>query len=200
MSERQSTQSMVGTASINNGPSLPCQLVIEREILRVDSISPKPDPWWSAVDSAGHFHAYDQSPDAERAGHYPTLQTRVEEIECTDPDHWDPDSPCTSLNIIHWHCRICGEEIAPGVLVGPHTDHIDGRYDWQAKVGVPFEGAMGLIGQEVSVRAEVGDWWIFGAMVATDVHEIRSDSDRATVHFRANGPMGRQKISRRAAA
>jgi hypothetical protein len=188
-----SRASMVGTAYINGGTGCPGQIVIEREVEFVTSALPRPDERWSFVDSAGHFHAYDQSTDAR--DRYPTLKTRVEEIPCSDPDH---DSDCDGANITHWHCRLCDEETEPGLVHGEHTVPIYGRYEWSAKVGLPPEDAIGLIGEQVSFRFEIADGTQMFGIAMVHGGDYSSDQPRMTVDLISASQLGRSKDARRA--
>lgn len=180
--------SWVGRASINGGPPAPFQLMVERQVEMVTSISPKADPKWTFTDAAGHFHAYDQTPDAY--SRYPTLRIRVEEVPCSHADH---DEDCDGANIIHYHCRICDEEITPGLIPGPHSEPLYGRYEWSAKVTVSADewfalSGEGFAGQPVSVRAEFSSHEAFGI---ARIGAVNGSTDRLTVDLIGDGPLGR---------
>lgn len=180
------TSSMVGLGYyINEGPRAAGQIIVDRSVEMVTSLSPQPDKNWTVVDGAGHFHAYDQTAGA--LDHYPTLLTRVEVVPCTDAEH---DDDCDGANITHFHCRICDEEVHPGLIPGPHTTALPGRTEWSAKVAVSADEAAALHGTKpVSLRADTSGGHVFGIAHVVGV-QISSD-DRGTVELVGASPLGR---------
>lgn len=141
-----------------------CDLTIEREVIVVNSLSPKSDPKWTYVDRLGHFHAYsDREDDGYRR--YPTLKATTIEEPC--------DGSCGGIcggegyTRTEYSCLICAEVIKPSLIPGPHTATVPGRYDWSAEVrgGVPPTAF-----DRVSFRlaSPTGDTW-FGVGVVTDL-------------------------------
>ena len=47
-----------GTVRIDNGPPLGAVLVVDQEMILVESLGSIPDRAWTHVDTAGHFHAW----------------------------------------------------------------------------------------------------------------------------------------------
>lgn len=178
--------SMVGTGYLNNGPGRPCQVIITTEMVDISTGLPKPDHNWSYTDGAGHFHAYDQTKDA--LDRYPTLKIRIEEVPCGESDH---DSDCDGANIRHYHCRLCDEELNPGLIPGPHYDVMPGLSEWEARITVELDDAWQLqSGAPVSFRGEFGDTEVFG-LVTPHMTEMSSDRP-ATVHLWPAGQIGRR--------
>ena len=67
------------TVVINGGESMDAVLVKRQEMIEYRSnIARKADPRWEFTDAAGHFHAYDLS----RKNELPTLDARVEHVDC----------------------------------------------------------------------------------------------------------------------
>lgn len=148
--ETVSSTTITGEVHINDGPAMSATLTITQEIITQWSALPRPDTRWTAVDSNGHFHAYDQSDD--NSDRYPTLNRRVEVVSCTDEEH---DIDCEGGNITHYHCRICDEELKPGILHGEHSFTIPGMKTWDvvAMDDLPSKLDRG----QVSVRFVHGD-------------------------------------------
>ncbi len=79
-------------------------LRMERDVIDVTSISPRPDPNWVYVDGHGHEHRmYD--------GVWSTLRRVV------TSSYWCPDCG-DEHEASHWACAVCGEPVQPG-MVGP---------------------------------------------------------------------------------
>jgi hypothetical protein len=194
--------SHVRPGHINGGPGYPCQVNIEHDLKVEWSSSPKADESWSFTDAAGHFHAYDQSTDKYALDHYPTLLTKRERVACDHSDH-DPD--CDGADIFHYHCRICDEEIMPGLIPGPHSFVIPGRKQWYAKLTVPVADLNGL-GEQVSFRMadldgalEAGENAELFGVARVDRMEVGSDG-RATLDLVGIGPLGRRAVRTRVPA
>jgi hypothetical protein len=191
---RMAIISHVRPGHINGGPGYPCQVNIEHDSKVEWSSSPKADESWSFTDVTGHFHAYDQSTD-KYGDRYPTLLSRRERVACDHSDH-DPD--CDGADIFHYHCRICDEEITPGLIPGPHSFVVPGRSQWYAKLTVPVDDLTGLGGEQVSFRMEAGeDAELFG-IALVDRMEVGSDG-RATLDLLGMGPLGRRAVRTRVA-
>ncbi len=177
-----------GTGTINNSLTLSGRLYVTQERIDVSTSGPKADPLWTAVDSAGHFHA--RSGDG-----YPTLRSREIPVPC--------DGSCGGLcegqgtSRTEWSCRICREVVEPGLIDGPHYGSIPGLYDWRMElegfaVGGPPPGY-----EPVSVRFDAAGpdrpWLFFGVAVQTDT-EISSGMGGGPLTVRmtlaANGELG----------
>lgn len=102
----------------------------------------EPDLRWTFVDAAGHFHAWDS------AGALHTVELRLGHVDC--------DASCGGLcggegySHGHWFCRLCQEEIRPGMIPGPHEVVLYQRQSWSVFV----EDAPVIRAQRVSVRLE----------------------------------------------
>ena len=115
------------TASINGGKPVPCGLSIEVDRIDVSTLTAsKPDPSWTFVDAAGHFHAFDHD------GQLPTIVRREELVVVESDEQEDGDDDFDeysegSYTITHQDCALCGEEIKPShVPDNPHRT-IPGR-------------------------------------------------------------------------
>lgn len=135
---------------------------------------PQPDPNWSHVDEARHFHARDDE------GGLPTLDAVPEHVDCG----------CETCNgegytITHWHCRICREEITPGSIPGLHSTTIPvGPSEWTVEIADPPPDVAHA--ERVSVRVEMGETVLFG--VAT-VEPLSVSSQEARFLLRGDGPL-----------
>lgn len=121
----ESTSTVEGTVIINGGEPVRAVMVRRQEMIEYRSnIATKADPGWEFTDAAGHFHAYDEK------GKPPTLDTRVEQIEC---DGSCGDSGCEGYTHTHYHCALCAEEIEPG-RVPDHYGFTPGRWSFDLTV------------------------------------------------------------------
>lgn len=106
----------------------------------------KPDPKWTHVDSAGHFHAYGAD------GTTPTLVRSGTEHWCEDcqDEHWEYVSRCV----------LCDEEITPGTIhTGPQTEWVAGPVAWTLKVA-----GYRKVADRISVRVTGDHGEFFGIM------------------------------------
>jgi hypothetical protein len=132
-----------GTAHINSALTMSGKLYITQERIDVSTRGPKADPNWTAVDSAGHFHAMSGK-------EYPTLHSRSIPVPC--------DGSCGGVcggegtSRTEWTCRLCAEVVEPGLIPGPHYDSIPGRYDWRIELDGFATGSFMPGHGEVSVR------------------------------------------------
>jgi hypothetical protein len=137
-------------------------LSVENDVETAWTDLAEPDPRWTFVDSAGHFHAR----NAE--GELPTLVSRPEHVDC--------DGSCggqcggEGYTAVHWHCAICGEEAVPGTVPGPHEVVVARRRSWSVLV----EGGPVFAVERVSVRLE-----FYGKPTMFGVARVGSSSGRA---------------------
>jgi hypothetical protein len=150
--------SLAGVAAINGGEPVAAQLRITQERIDISTQGPKRDPNWTFTDTAGHFHARAED------GELPTLTARREHLPC--------DGSCGGVcggegyEITVHSCRICGEEIQPGTIPGPHYETMPGMVDWDLVVQQPLNGQ-----GEVSVRFRTSDTAeFFGVAITGDVY------------------------------
>lgn len=126
MNDLVSAMKYTGRAVIDGGEELPCEIVIEQQMLRERTRLPRQDRAWTMVDAQGHFHAVDED------GGYPTLDRRVEHRGC--------DGSCGGVcqgegyDVEAYTCTICGEDIEPGLLHGEHELTVPGLKSWRATV------------------------------------------------------------------
>lgn len=74
-----------------------------------------PDPAWTHIDAAGHFHAWalaDEGTSGQGA-QTPTLHQRETLTPCPG-GCGDPD--CGGVTVLTWHCALCGEEVERGYV------------------------------------------------------------------------------------
>ena len=111
-----------GTGWLNEGSPMSGTLKVWQERIDISTDLPKPDPAWTFVDAAGHFHA--RSGDS-----YPTLSEKLIDVPCDGTcGNWD----CDGSTLTEWSCVLCSEVVKPGKIAGPHYESMPGRYDWSA--------------------------------------------------------------------
>lgn len=121
-----------GIGTINEKVELRGTIRIRQERIDISTRSPKADPKWTSVDSNGHFHAMSGK-------EYPTLRSKDIPQPC--------DGSCGGVcegegySITRWSCVICGEEVKPGMVPGPHYDTMPGMVDWYAELEGPADNA-----------------------------------------------------------
>lgn len=180
---------MVNTLAvyINNAP-MRGSLIVDQNVESMWSTGPRQDPRWQYVDRAGHFHARSEY-EADR---YPTLLEIVAPVEC--------DGSCSGAcedegyHVTHYYCRICQEEIRPGLIEGPHRFSVPGVKSWTAEV----IGRIPVCG-EVSVRIEADNQVHFGVARCVASSGGRMDPNDDIMEFRSTllgiGPLGRRKAT-----
>jgi hypothetical protein len=147
---------------IGDRPAMPGTLTIEQNNEVMWSNLPRANPSWSYTDRQGHKHAYVEDGDRYTTS---TLDVEYEHIDC---DGSCGDSGCEGYDIPHYSCRICGEEITPGLLHGPHSFVVEGHRSWV--VDVP--AAVGDVDDELPVRITTQSSSLTGT--ARVVDQIRS--------------------------
>jgi hypothetical protein len=168
---------VTGTASVDNGPPLPCRLTIEQEVRIQTTNRPRPDSAWEFVDGKGHWHAYGEQHDL------PTLEVRTEHQECDGSCAY---GRCEGFDVDRSYCRICGEEVVPGIKEGPHTVTRPGVKSWHVEV----DGHPGAPDDRVSVRISTATGVQFGIAQVADVQIERFERARATLV--GIGPLGKR--------
>lgn len=125
------------TVRINNGAPLPCSLSSETDCIDVSTYTPPrlPNPDWTFVDGAGHFHAFDGD------GKLPTLRER--RIEHSRRSRRIFRQPRSWLNLEwkrrHWYetvlvCDVCGDQISPWWRLGSCHQTVPGLTAWRVRV------------------------------------------------------------------
>lgn len=113
------------TVSVDAGAERACSLQITTHMVDVSTFSgvTEPDPAWTLVDAAGHFHAWDHQ------GNLPTLR---EHTVWTAYDVPDEDTGATGYETTTMRCRICDVPVEPGTVtthdVGKQLT--PGRTEW----------------------------------------------------------------------
>lgn len=179
---------MIGTETatiyVNGGPGMRGTLRVEQDVQRVPSNLPRPNPRWEFTDAKGHYHAYAD----DKRDRYPTLEALTEPAAC--------DGSCGGVcngegyHVTRYFCRICREEIEPGVLHGPHSLDIPGPTSW----GLELEGAVPM-GEKVSIRLKHGAQpELFGIAEAVQREHRRDvDGPLATItRLVGVGPLGQR--------
>lgn len=178
---------------IDDGPALPGNYTTSQDMIDVSSNLPRWDPAWQAFDSAGHFHAHDADADA-----FPTLTSRTEHFECDGScGILRGGITCEGYDRDVYSCTICGEDIAPGTIPGPHSEKVPGPRAWDVTVTLTVPRlvqhptasvqALAPYGQKVTVRIDNGQRVIFGVAVVADQQVISVNADDVTVTTRLVG-------------
>ncbi len=165
-----------------NKQELVGELEVDRNAQMVWSDSAQADPKWSFIDQAGHFHAYDQDEKL------PTLRN--------EPEHIDCDGGCGGLcegyETPRYLCRICGEEVTPGPVPGPHQFAVNGPAEWT----VHARGEGGLRpqpGEQVSVRIVDREGILFGVarVCGGTIWSMDEQAMEFEVELAGEGPLSR---------
>lgn len=171
------------TVCINNGEPRVGSFQLKRPMDVEASNLPRPNPRWEMVDSNGHYHAYSTEPPE-----YPTLDTRPEHVEC--------DGSCGGVcegegySVTKYLCRICHEEIKPGLLQGPHFIQIEGLWEWE--LAVDGYTPTGSFDETVSVCIDQGNVRRWGVALVTG---IQVSDGECRVELVGAGPLGRRSAA-----
>jgi len=146
---------LLGTAYVEGEASARCELVVEQQMESYTTNQPKLNPHWVFHDGRGHEHA----PEGDDL---PTLFAWSEEMPCNGLC----GGTCGGEGYFEttWWCRLCGEQVKPGTIAGPHTFVVPGMRSWSATVygRVPSQGEF-----EVQIETERG--WFAGKACARDL-------------------------------
>jgi hypothetical protein len=149
-----SASNVGGAVRIDNGPLCQANLQITVDEVEVTAIgATRPDPGWSQVDEAGHFHAWTKD------GTLPTLVVKSERETC-DMAHfpWHDEEECT-VRERSWHeCSVCGAIVTPGRVPDSGRKTMPGMMHWQVTVWtMNWEDALALQGRRVSITFHRGE-------------------------------------------
>jgi hypothetical protein len=171
---------------VNGGDILLGSLSIRQDHQTMWTDLPTADPKWEFTDSNGHYHAHSIENEHDP---YPTLDRRSEHVDC--------DGSCGGVcedegyTVSKYSCRICKEEIEPGLSPGPHSFTVPGLREWSCTVNARIEGdhllSVCMIYEGQVVR--------FGTVTPTDVRcESDSRGQRWETTLVGVGPLGSRKI------
>jgi hypothetical protein len=161
---------VVGAVYVDNGEGVIGELRLDHNNQVVWSLGPRWDPGWRTFDSAGHFHA---ASGVDHKVTHPTLLTRTRHVDC-DCAHGGDDF-CDGYDETDYFCRICDEEIEPGLIHGEHSTTISNGYDWTVIVQSYVEG------EQHTVRFETDHRVSFGIARCTDRVVESGGSARTTL-------------------
>lgn len=159
MNDRHSEVSYVVMVSVDGQDSVHGTLTITRKYERVRSSSPRPDPRWFFIDSSGHYHAYDIRHEREHRSPYLTLDERKRFYPCNGIEH-SPDE-CDGWSDTYYTCIVCGEEIKPGTIEGPHSINVYEGEDWELEVETPIPSS-GRVSVHITSAAK--EWFGFAVV------------------------------------
>jgi len=114
-----------GTGWLNEGTPLSGTLKVWQERIDISTDLPKPDPAWTFVDTAGHFHA-------RSADSYPTLRSKVVDMPCNGCCGGTCDGE--GFSVTEWRCVLCAAQVHPGTIPGPHHESMPGAYEWSVEL------------------------------------------------------------------
>lgn len=113
--------------TVNNGEPIPGYLIIDQGYETVwSATATKPDPDWTFIDDAGHFHAYAAD------GKLPTLRGEQRHVSC--------DGSCGGLcddegySETEWHCLICGVPVIPRRVPDSQSRRIPTLTTWTVEL------------------------------------------------------------------
>jgi hypothetical protein len=119
--------------------------VRRREIQTAREIG-EPDPEWTHLDTAGHFHAW--AIDLSGKPHTPTLVGKPEEVPCENGP--ECEAGCVAhggtWETVLQRCIVCDEEVEPGMRgTGRRSTSIVTGWDSEIHLAVPSEVAPGWL-------------------------------------------------------
>jgi hypothetical protein len=176
-----------GIIRINAGAARTGNLTVTVDEVDVTTIgATRPNPSWTATDVNGHFHAWD------RDGKLPTLTHKTEREECDGSTPWH-DEDCVPMERSWYECSVCGAVVTPDYIPDPGRKFVPGMTHWEVRVDIPWEEAMALQGQRVSVtfhrkdRVEAFGFAMFGSPSGYFGERVMA---QVTLH--GAGPLGRR--------
>lgn len=185
----------VGEAFVNGKSLINCELNIEVEQIDVTTMT-EPDPNWTFIDAAGHFHAYTKD------FALPTLK-RVEMFVAVEPDTDDDDEPVAGELDEFWdegeadysytelHCRICDENIVPGTRSTMGRKSVPGRKSWSVDVTGRTEDLWPLANATGLVSFWMESPKVFGVgMLLAKVTPVDMDGKLMSAIIRGEGELG----------
>lgn len=121
----------------------------------------KPDPSWSYVDPAGHFHAWSFAGDRPKT---PTLWRYTEHVDC---DGSCGEGACEGYDVEHYRCLICDAPVEPMRILDQGPAVIVTGEGWRATLD-GWPGEVDAVTEAVSVRILSGDLELFGVARVSD--------------------------------
>lgn len=139
-------------------------LTVNTEMLDVTTIAGRsePNPRWTAMDAAGHWHA--AATRSDRGGRwsgpmrtevwYPTLVETKEANPEYDPERADADDEYDVPATLWWRsCMVCGARVDPDMINNPgQPEYIAGETRWTFEVEVPVNDNLPHRGLLYTVR------------------------------------------------
>jgi hypothetical protein len=106
------------------------QVTVETERIDITSglTTYKPDPQWTFVDKAGHWHAFTAD------GKHPTMERYVKMLPCPGGCN---DPTCEGQPEERYRCLICGKRIRPNRVVASYAGErrsMPGLTSWSVRV------------------------------------------------------------------
>lgn len=124
---------------LNNAGPFRGQVTVETEAIDITSglTSYKPDPSWTFVDKAGHWHAFTAD------GKHPTMERYVKMLPCPGGCN---DPGCEGSPEERYRCVLCGKRIRPGRVVASYAGErrsMPGLTNWSVRVfGAQRDGSL----------------------------------------------------------
>jgi hypothetical protein len=159
------------------------ELNVETERIDITSglTTYKPDPQWTHVDKAGHFHAIAEG------GKFPTLEAYTKTSPCPGGCG---DPGCEGTTEVRYRCRICRKRVKPGRVLdqaGGERRTMPGLTTWTVRID--HREALGDDAADVSIRAVAGERTLFGVARR---HMTARNSDGYTYEFHGVTELGRR--------
>lgn len=165
---------------IDNGAPTGGEFSMDVAQIEISSFVDEPNPGWTLIDSAGHYHAY--TADLK----LPTLVAKDEVVTYDEPD----EDGETGYTIRHLHCLICDEEIKPGRRWDSGRKFAPGRVSWSVTVN-----GEAVPGERKSVRVINGDQMFFGV---GEVGDVRDDHGQPALFIYGVSDLGKRRAPQRA--
>jgi hypothetical protein len=175
-------------------------LSVEVEMVEVSGMT-GPDPVWSAVDEAGHWHGASTEGDKIT---YPTLRKYGRNEQCSECAGYgdDPDCLCYGageLTVTYLGCAICEAQMTPGVTSNPGRSYAPGHMTWWVEVEGAAE-AWGLgddrpVIVRVIVAGEHGARQLYFGVARMTARSVAARIDAApvmTVRLEGAGELGQR--------
>lgn len=174
----------VGQAFVNGKPLLNCEVHVEVEQIDVTTMT-EPDPNWTFIDAAGHFHAYTKEfalPTLKRVEVY----VDADQVEGLDEDYDEDD-----YAIVELHCRICDENIVPGTRPTMGSKSVPGRMSWSVDVTGRTEDLRPLANATKLVSFWMDSPKVFGVgMLLANVTPVHPDGKFMAAIIEGDGELG----------
>lgn len=183
------------------------QLNVELELIEVTTLAghSKPDPRWTHVDRAGHWHAAATRPAVRAEIWYPTLEEHRRRNPEFDPDARDWEEYDVPEWLAWLRCSICAERVDPKMITSFDRQYLPGRPTWRINIEVAdptwFEqprrgarftvrGVQVLPGSRVHPSGGRREWFGVASWVPASLRDVGGEASMVTGTFEGVGDLG----------